>query len=340
MTVRDEASVLARARALADDVLFPAALATDAADAVPVRLLDAIADAGLYGLVAPREAGGIGADMAEAFAVVEALASGCLTTTFIWAQHNSALRSVVASTNEALREWVAPLARGERRAGLALGGALSGTPKITARQTSGGWIFDGSSPFVSGWGLVDVIHTAARTDDDRLVWALLDARETSSLRVERLRLVALNATSTVRADLHGQFVPSERVTLIDPFSRGPTSPATLRGHAALAVGVADRCCRLLGATPLVDELARTRARLDRLDPATIEADRAAAAELAMRCALALLVTSGSRSLLLDEHGQRLAREALFMVVYALRPGSREWLLGRYAELTKSGETPL
>jgi len=45
-------------------------------------------------------------------------------------------------------------------------------------------------------------------------------------------------------------------------------------------------------------------------------------------------------MLLDEHGQRLAREALFMVVYALRPGSREWLLGRYAKLTKSGGPPL
>jgi alkylation response protein AidB-like acyl-CoA dehydrogenase len=325
MTVRDDSSALARARALADDVLFPAALATDAADAVPVRLLDAIADAGLYGLVAPREAGGTGADMAEAFAVVETLASGCLTTAFVWAQHNSALRSVIASTNDAMREWVTPLARGERRAGLALGGALSGTPKVTARQTSGGWLFDGSSPFVSGWGLV---------------WALLDARESESLRVERLRLVALNATSTVRADFRGHFVPSERVTLIDRFSRGPTSPATLRGHAAFALGVADRCCRLLGGTPLGDELARTRAQLDRLDPATIEVDRAAAAELAMRCALALLVTTGSRSLLLDEHGQRLAREALFMVVYALRPGSREWLLGRYGELTERGRPPL
>ena len=39
--------ILGTAQRLADDVLFPAALATDAADVVPVELLDALADAGL-----------------------------------------------------------------------------------------------------------------------------------------------------------------------------------------------------------------------------------------------------------------------------------------------------
>src|SRR5436190_16514440 len=58
---------------LADEVLFPAALATDAADAVPMELLDALADAGLYGA-------GVAADFGTVCAVQEALAGGCLTT--------------------------------------------------------------------------------------------------------------------------------------------------------------------------------------------------------------------------------------------------------------------
>jgi hypothetical protein len=49
-------------------------------------------------------------------------------------------------------------------------------------------------------GRVDVIHTSRRTDDGGLVWALVDARESETLSVERLGLVALNATATVRAD--------------------------------------------------------------------------------------------------------------------------------------------
>lgn len=102
----------------------------------------------------------------------------------------------------------------------------------------------------------------------------------------------------------------------------------LRLHAALALGVASRCCRLLGPTPLDDELAACRTELDRLDPATIFGARAAAGELAVRAAAALSVAQGSRSLLVADHAQRLAREALFTLVYALRPESKDALLGR------------
>jgi hypothetical protein len=49
-------------------------------------------------------------------------------------------------------------------------------------------VLDGVSPFVSGWGLIDVVHTAARAGDDEVVWLIVDAEQ---LRVERLQLVAL-----------------------------------------------------------------------------------------------------------------------------------------------------
>ena len=77
---------------------------------------------------------------------------------------------------------------------------------------------------------------------------------------------------------------------------------------------------------LDEELAACRRRLDALDPGTIEADRAAAGALAIRAAAALMTSVGSRSVLHTEHSQRLAREALFTAVYALRPASRNALL--------------
>ena len=101
----------------------------------------------------------------------------------------------------------------------------------------------------------------------------------------------------------------------------------LRLHASLALGVAARCCRLLGPTALDAELDSLRAELDELGPG-IAAARAAAGELAVRAAAALMTAAGSRSLLLAEHAQRLAREALFVLVYALRPASKQALLAR------------
>jgi acyl-CoA dehydrogenase-like protein len=327
---------LATADRLADDVLLPAAIATDRADTVPVELLDELARAGFYGLSGPAAAGGLDADFGTVCAVVERLASGCLTTTFVWAQHLGAVNAAAASENHAIRDWVAPLCAGERRAGLALGGALPGPAQLVARETEEGWNFSGTSPFVSGWGRVDVIHTAARTEEGKVVWALVDAEESPTLAVERLDLVALNATATMRADFRSHRVAASRVTSVAPYEERPPPPELLRIHASFALGVANRCCRLLGPTPLDEELERVRAELDRLDPTTIEQARGAVGELALRAAGALTVTRGSRSLLLVDHAQRLVREALFVLVYALRPGSRTALL---AQLGAAGESP-
>lgn len=311
--------VVERAQRIADEVLFPAALATDAADVVPRELLDTLADAGLYG-------NGLDVDFPAVCAVQEALASGCLTTTFLWAQHIGLLHALgVGGDRELQARRLDRLARGEVRAGLALGGSLP-QPTLHARVDGGGWLLEGVSPFVSGWGRIDVVHTAARLGDE-VVWLIVDAREGHGLGVERLRLAVLDATATVRMSFDGLAVPGDRLTGRNP-AGGATPAEVLRLHAALALGVASRCCRLLGPTPLDDELAACRTELDRLDPATIFGARAAAGELAVRAAAALAVAQGSRSLLVADHAQRLAREALFTLVYALRPESKDALLGR------------
>ncbi len=310
--------------------MLPAAIETDRADAVPLELLDALADAGLYGLAGPTSAGGLDADFQTVCNAVEARTTGRPTTTFVWAQHLGAVRAVAASGNETIGGWLGDLCSGKRRAGLALGGALSGPPRLTATDADGGWIFHGSSPFVSGWTRIDVIHTAARTPDGRLVWALVDATESDALAVERLDLVALNATATVKADFRRHRVPAGLVTSVDAYREGPAPVEVIRFHASFALGVAARCCRILGRTRLDGELERVRADLDELEPRTIEAARGAAGELALRAAAALAVVAGSRSLLVADHAQRLAREALFTLVYALRPGSRNAVFARLA----------
>jgi alkylation response protein AidB-like acyl-CoA dehydrogenase len=293
--------IVQTAQRVADEVLFPAALATDASDLVPRELLDVLAGAGLYGLAAPRDAGGLDADFGTVCAVQEALASGCLTTAFIWAQHLGLVRALAVGRDpELAARWLAPLARGEVRAGV----------------------------FASGGGRIDVDHAAARAADGDIVWLLVDAAAGPSVRVEPLSLAALNATGTVRVTFDQLPVPAERVTGKHP-AGGGTPPEVLRMHAALALGVAARCGQLLGPGPLDAELTALRAELDQLGPGTAAA-RAAAGELALRAAAAVMTTEGSRSLLVADHGQLLARDALFTLVYALRPESRTALLATLA----------
>jgi alkylation response protein AidB-like acyl-CoA dehydrogenase len=318
--------IVQTAQRIADEVLFPAALDTDAGDHVPRELLDELAGAGLYGLAATADAGGPDVDFATACAVQEAVASGCLTTAFVWVQHHGLVRSLALGNNpELTAKWLAPLVRGDVRAGLA-GAGLLPRPSLRAERSPSGWTLDGVAPFVSGWGGIDVIHVAARTDDGEIVWLIVDAAEGPSLRSERLRLVALNATATVRLTFDRLAVPADRLTARHP-PGDHAAPEVLRIHAALALGVAARCCRLLGPTSLDSELTSLRAELDRLGPGTAAA-RARAGELALRAAATLMTTEGSGSLLAGSHPQRLAREAMFVLVYALRPDSRSALLTR------------
>lgn len=317
------------ARTIAEEVLFPMATATDASDLVPRANLDALAAAGLYGMAVPAEHGGLDLDLTTQYRVVEALASGCLTTTFVWLQHRNPTRALVATPNAALRDaWLAPLAAGERRAGIALAGNRPGAPLLRAARAGGAPVLTGAAPWVSGWGLVDVLLVTAR-DGDAVVSVLLDAREAGGLQTERLRLVAADASGTVTLRFAGHLVPTERVVGEEPHAAVLERDATgLRMNGSLALGLIDRCCRLLGSSPLDEELAVARGALD---GATIEGlpdARAAACELALRAAGALAVARGSRSLLVGDHAERLVREALFLQVFGSRPAIKASLSRR------------
>lgn len=117
-----------------------------------------------------------------------------------------------------------------------------------------------------------------------------------------------------------------RVDPCDPSSYG--TGWSLRTNGSLALGVAGRCCSVIGPSGLDAELDARRAQLDEADESTIAPARAAAAELAMRASAAAVVSAGSSSVLVVHHAQRLAREALFLLVFATRPPIRASLLER------------
>jgi alkylation response protein AidB-like acyl-CoA dehydrogenase len=310
-----------RAREIAEDVLFPAALATDASDVLPVSHLDLLAREGFYGIGGPIDAGGSDLDPTTTTTVVEALASGCLTTTFVWLQHRNPVRAVAASDTPGLHDaWLAALCRGERRAGIALAGNRPGPSILRASNTAhGDVVLDGEAPWVSGWGRIDVILVTAR-DGDRVVSVLVDANESPTLHAEHLRLVGANASGTVTLRFHDHVVPAERVVGAEPHADVLARDATgLQLNGSLALGVVDRCCRLMGPSAFDEQLASSRGALDDATPETLPGARAAASELALRATAALTVALGSRSILTDQHPQRLAREAQFLLVFGSRP---------------------
>jgi alkylation response protein AidB-like acyl-CoA dehydrogenase len=322
--------VIEAAEEIAHRLLFPSAMETDAADLVPLRNLDALAEAGLYGLPGPREYGGLAADLPTVCSVIEALASGCLASTFVWLQHQTPVRTITASTNTAMKdEWLPQLCVGRKRAGISFGGLRAGPSQVTARAVEGGWLLDGEAPLVSGWGRIDVLLVNGRTEDDsQVVSVLVPAAASERLSVQPLRLLAANASCTVRVRLAGLFVPAEHVVSVEPYRAPPPYDGGGRTTASLALGVARRCCTLIGPSRLDQKLAARRRQLDEASDETMAEARAAGCEVALRAAAALLVAHGSASLLPASHAQRLFREAAFVQVFGSRTAIRSALLDR------------
>jgi alkylation response protein AidB-like acyl-CoA dehydrogenase len=332
-------TLLDEARRIAEEVLFPGAMEVDATDRIPAAHLNLLASAGLYGVDAAD--GGVPAGL-----IAEALAGGCLATAFVWIQHRGVLRSVANSDRDGVRDaWLEPLRRGERRAGIALGALRPGPPLLRARRVEGGWVFDGEAPWVTGWGMIDTLHAAARTGQgtpdvpggaDTAVWALIDAVEGDTLTVAPLRLIAVNASGTVTLRLRDHFVPEERVSGTLPFAAwGARDAANLGFNGRLALGIAERCLRLAEAAgapapELAARLPELREALESDVPHTLPAARAGASELALRAASLLVAAAGARSVLGGQHAQRLLREAGFLLVFGSRPAIRDALLATFS----------
>ena len=98
---------------------------------------------------------------------------------------------------------------------------------------------------------------------------------------------------------------------------------------------------MLGPGPLDHEVTACRERLDAAlgaDPTAMADARAAASELALRATAALAVRDGGNAVTVDQHAQRLAREAVFLLVFGSRPGIKSALLKRLGAVP-SGPAP-
>jgi alkylation response protein AidB-like acyl-CoA dehydrogenase len=335
------ASMLERAGAIADDVLFPAALSVDAEGVIPRSHFDLLAEEGFYGLAGQPEHSGIEVDFPSFLSILETLCGGCLTTTFTWIQHHSVVRGLTGTQNVDLREkYLGVAIRGEVRGGVAFAGAIPRPPRLWATATDGGWLLTGEAPFVSGWGIIDMLLIAAREaaggPQGTIVSGLVDAAAGAGVTVEELRLIAAQGSNTVRLRFEDYFLPAEKVlaeVLHTDFLANQHISARLNG--CLAMGVAGRCIRMIDEAGQPDAAARlhtaqdaVRDRLDAglADPPALPAARAAASELAYRTAGALVAAVGSSGILQRQHAQRLVREATFTLVAAGRPEVKNALL--------------
>jgi alkylation response protein AidB-like acyl-CoA dehydrogenase len=353
------------ARDVADGVLFPRAQETDRARLVPRENLDALRDAGLFGLQGPVDVtGGLGADHVAARPVFEAVAGGCGATAFVWAQHHGAVRRLVGGDGPARDVWLPRLCDGSALAGIGFAYLRRpGPPAVRATRSGSGWRLDGEAPWITGWGLIDVLVLMARADDGTVVTGVVDdPTARASLRPgPPQRLAVMGSTGTVVLRIDGLEVPGGDVA-------GTQDDETWRlrdmlGSAlppAAPLGIAERSIRILGAATgsgapeaserLSIELARRRTSADAValevqgaveaaahgpDRGVVAravaagvADRDRGLSIARRASDALVAVCGGRAMSLDHPAQRLSREATFYLIQAQTGALRAASLAR------------
>jgi len=344
----DSSALVARAREYADRVLRPNALATDA-DGLTAQTIADLRDLGLLNHLAPAAYGGADVDRSTDRRLNEVIAGACFNTWLVWAQHTptvTRLKQWQAEHPEREHPLVERILRGEVFAGTAVSDVRRYPARyLAARRGDGGWIFDGSLSWVSGWGLSSVIAVAAVDPrSERVVLALVPVSDRTV--ASPLDLSVVDGSLTERVDLHGVPVPDEDVLAvhdldewraIDRANAGEARPH----HFGLARTVLDELAA--EPEPTARELAAAwRPRIERIrERAYALSDLAAASEAPdelhpeERLALvvaggdalltltqALVVARSGRGLARDDTAQLHARSALFALVQAQSPAIR------------------
>ena len=193
---------------------------------------------------------------------------------------------------------------------------------------------NGTAPWVTGWGHIDVVHAAARHGED-IVWALIDASPTRRrCKAPRSRSPSWTRPRRKCSSSRTITCPASRVTKVENYAEWRTRyQLGLRTNGSLALGVAKRCCQLLGNGALTEQLDTVRDRLDSIAPADSNAmsiARADASLFAVKAATTLVATIGGTSVMMSEHAQRLMREAMFTMVQGQTPAIKTAMLDQLA----------
>src|SRR5713101_466674 len=160
-------------RELAQGVALPLAAEVDRDHRFPEEAVKAAAEAGLMGVLIPREYGGAGLD-ALAFAVcIEEIAQACASTAVIVDVHNSVGSEPILlfGTEDQKRRWLPKLASGEVLGAFALTEPASGSDaaslKMSARRKGGGYVLNGTKVFITNIGRAGLYIVFARSGEEK-----------------------------------------------------------------------------------------------------------------------------------------------------------------------------
>jgi len=157
-------------REFAEKEIRPHVREWDDAQHFPRELLPRLAELGLMGVTVPPEFGGAGLGLSDHAIIIEELARVDASVALIVAAHNSlcAGHIFLAGTEEQKRQYLLPLARGEKLGCWCLtepgSGSDAAAARTTARLDGQNWVLNGTKTFVTNGHYADTCVVLAVTN--------------------------------------------------------------------------------------------------------------------------------------------------------------------------------
>jgi short-chain 2-methylacyl-CoA dehydrogenase len=168
--IRDTVRDFARER------VAPVAEELDREGRFPYELVAQMAELGLMGIPVPEEYGGGGGDTLSYAIAIEELTRVDSSVAITVAAHTSlgTMPILMFGNDDQKREWLPPLASGQKLAAFGLtepgAGSDAGATRTTAELRDGRWVVNGSKIFITNAG-TDItwgVTITARTDEDEI----------------------------------------------------------------------------------------------------------------------------------------------------------------------------
>jgi len=248
----------------------------DEAQHFPVELLPKLSELGLMGVTFPPALGGAGMGYVEYATILEELARVDASVALFVSAHNSlcAGHILIAGSEEQKRQYLAPLARGEKLGCWSLtepgSGSDAGSARASARLEGDYWVLNGVKSFVTNGHFADLCVVLAVSDPKagkRGISAFLVEKGTPGFRPgKKENKLGLRASDTAELIFEDCSVSKENclgkpgegfIDALKVLDRGRI------GIAALAVGIAQgafehRSATLENGNSLVSRLVRFR----------------------------------------------------------------------------------
>ncbi|MGA2479844.1 MAG: acyl-CoA dehydrogenase family protein, partial [Spirochaetia bacterium] len=216
------------------------------AHGVPPELLRKLGEIGTFGLLIPREYGGMGFTLHEYLRTIEELAGSDLSLAIIPLAHLSiGVKGILLfGSEEQKRRWLPAAASGQTIFSYALTEPDIGSDAqhllTTARPSGdGGWILDGTKTFITNANYAGAFTVFAQLDPEPTgrMGAFIVERSREGLTVGAdMPKMGLSASSTAMVRMHNVRLPAE--SLVGEPGDGFRIAMTILNYGRLALGAA------------------------------------------------------------------------------------------------------